>query len=225
MVLWTLIFERSSMFCMILASDIASTVIFPTLNEAKAFGLYAEADGAVLLKKGYAGDPVFFVPIERTFRSNDLVSINSTIVQDTTSESGNVLYHYSSNSTSDFWHGPGLFLARGTYSVDFRLKLIGNTSSSPISLAVDEWPTISNIVMKGSASLWYVPNLTFIGGNQTYLSATSLQVTDFIQKGSYQTFTLHFSLEHPGGLEFVGLTVTQGTSIYLDYIKLAQVSP
>jgi uncharacterized membrane protein len=206
-------------------SDIAAAVIFPTRNAAKDFGLYAEADGAILLKRGYVGSAVLFVPYERIFRSNDLVPINSTIVQDSSSESGMVLYHNSPDSTSDFWHGPGHFLAYGTYSVDFRLKLAGNSSSSPILLAVDEWPSIINIEMSGSASLWYIPKLTYLNGNQTYLTSNSLEMTDFTQKGSYQTFSLQFTVQQPGGFGFVGLAVPKATSIYLDYIKLTQVLP
>ena len=207
------------------STDIAASVILPTLNGVRDFGLYAEADGAILLKKAYSGTPVFSVPYERTFRSGNLISINSTIVQDPFSESGNVLYHYSPVSSSDFWHGPGLFLGcNGTYSVDFRLKLVENASTPPISLAVDEWPTISNITLKGSASLWYIPNVNFFAGNQIYLSAATLQVSNFTQTGSYQTFSLQFKVEKPGGLEFVGLNVPKATRIYLDYIKLSQVT-
>jgi uncharacterized membrane protein len=205
--------------------DRAESVIFPTREAAKDFGLYAEADGAILLKRGYVGNPVFFVYYQRIFRSNDLVVINSTIIQDPSSESGYVLYHYSPNSTSDFWYGPACFLARGTYSVGFRLKIAENPPSSPILLAVVEWPCIVNITMKGSASMRYFPDITWRSGNQEVLSYTSLQVTDFTQQMTYQTFSLQFTVEQPGGFEFVGLAVPNATSVYLDYITLNQVSP
>ena len=205
--------------------DTKGAVIVAARSVSEDFGLFAEADGAILLKKGYAGDPVFFVPYERIFRCNDAISTNSTIIWDSSSESGNVLYHYSPTSSGDFWYGPVCFLARGTYSVDFRLKLEGNPPSSPISLAVDGMKSFANITMIGSASMWYNPSITIQSENRTRLSSTSLDARDFIQQGSYQTFRLQFTVDYPGEFEFLGIEVPKATHIYLDYIILSQVTP
>ncbi len=206
-------------------TDIAGAVILPTRNITRNFGLFAEADGAILLKREYTGNPVLFVPYERIYRWNDLAPINGTVVWDQSSESGNVLYHYSPTSSSDFWYGPGCFLARGTYSVDFRLKLEGSPPSSPLTLAVVKWGAIANITMMGSESMWYIPNVSIESETQTYISTVRLETRDFIQEESYQTFTLQFRVDQPSGFEFCGLAVPHATGVYVDYIKLSQVGP
>jgi hypothetical protein len=191
------------------------------------FGLYAEADGAILLRKGYVGNPVYFVPLERTFRSGDLTPVNSTIIQDPLSESGKVLYHYSPDSVSDFWYGPGVFLARGTYVVSFRLKLYtvsGELTSYPISIAVAEWPSAVNITMVTS-NAGYVPQVVLQPGDQIVLTADSIELADFTQMGTYQNFFLEFTVDQPGGFEFVGLQVPGAAGVYLDYLRLSQVAP
>jgi hypothetical protein len=206
--------------------DIAATVLLPTRRASGNFGLYAEADGVILLKKGYTETPIFFVPYERTFRAEDLLLREGTsIVYDSSSESGTVLYHYTPDYANDFWFGPGVFIGRGTYSVSYRLKLEETPPSSPISVAVVGWPTVAQVEMKGSTSLWFVPEITFQAERQEILLSSSLQEEDFAQKNSYQTFVLQFTVEKPSGFEFVGLSVPNATRIYLDFILLQQVVP
>lgn len=209
-------------------SDQAATVLLPSRSAFSDFGLYAESDGAILLKKAHTGAPVIFVPIQKVFRSDDLLSVNSSTIKDSSSESGKVLYHFSNTSTSDFWYGPGYFLARGTYSIDFRLKLgdtAGNSSSHVISVAAVEWPASATIDMSGSPSMWFIPTIVWQSVPQRILLANDLHTSAFNRTGSYQTFNMRLVVEQPGGFEFVGLNVPNATVVYLDYVRLIQVSP
>lgn len=206
-------------------ADITAVVVFPEQAAAREFGVYAEADGAVLLKKGYVGSPVVFMAIERTFTSSDIVPVGSSVVYDASSESGRVLYHYSPDLTSDLWYGPGVFLSQGSYSVEFKLKVEGAPMISLISLAVIEWPTNYNIAMDGSASMWYMPRITFGSDEQTVLSNVTLKGVDFAGQMHYQSFSLEFEIKRPGSFEFAGLSVPNNTRVYLDRITLKQVAP
>jgi uncharacterized membrane protein len=205
--------------------DIAASVLFPKLNGSAAFGVYGEADGALLLKKNFIGEPVLFVPFEKTFTYRDLILVNSTAVTDSASTSGKVICHYSPDTRSDCWYGPGFFLSQGKFLVSFTLKYNGNTTLSPISLAVINWPTKVEVTMEGSAAMWYQPNLSLSSGNQKVLTASTLEPNDFSEKMKYQTFSLQFDQDEPGGLEFVGLSVPSGLTVFLDNIELLQVFP
>ena len=73
--------------------------------------------------------------------------------------------------------------------------------------------------------MWFIPTIVSQYVPQKVVLATPLQTNAFIRAGSYQTFNLQFTVEQPGGFEFVGLAVLNSAKVYLDYVKLTQVTP
>ena len=214
---------------------ICTITTFLSLGGLEDFGIYAEAEGSILFRRGYNGPMITFIPYRTVFDYNDLVIKNGTIVEDPFAASVKVMHHGYSEAAGDFWFGPidfwwgpGVFLGRGNYSVDFRLKLSEvspNSVLNVIVLAVVTWPAILTIEMQGSELMGFVPKVNVTSSDQEVSIAKTLRVRDFTRYNEYQKFTLQFDVDKPAGFEFVGLGVTEDIDIYLDYIELVQVSP
>ncbi len=69
------------------------------LDKNYSYGLYAEADGILLYKLGYKGEPVLYVPYDRVFLPNEMIIKNGS------------------------FYGPYTVLPPGTFNVTFTLYL------------------------------------------------------------------------------------------------------
>jgi len=140
------------------SSDPITSIFLFELNVTEQFGLLAEADGTLLLKRDYFGSPILFVAYTKIFNVHDLLLVNGQVVKD--EKSGNpVLHHSTLDNIDDFWYGPGFFLSSGHYFVDYSIKISGSTDLNILQLAIIEWPAVTNIEMSGSQSMWFVPKL------------------------------------------------------------------
>jgi uncharacterized membrane protein len=102
-----------------------SSNMYITLNHfisTGQYGILAEYDGLILLKKGYIGKPIIYGPENRIFTVQDLYS-------GFTDRNGNTSI-YSSNLSGyqTLWYGPYTFLQPGNYVLTLRLKA-SNVSS------------------------------------------------------------------------------------------------
>lgn len=159
------------------------------------YGLYASAYGIYLFKRFYVGDPVFAKPIRVRYDCIRLIC-NSEVLDDPNSVSKRVLFHNITSASLDFfWYGPYDFLPPGNYSASFMLRTSSTLDSHTISL---------DIRAQGQV-----------------IASKEVFGSDFAEPNTWQNFTIQFELkEMVSDVEFRGLSVSNDTSLYLDYIEV-----
>jgi len=176
------------------------------MNEAlrRGYGVYALADGVLLLKANYTGDPLFLKPLRSVTTSASPKTYWSWVVT-----SSSAVYDPASSSKfaacgkSDFaWFGPYMPLAPGTYEVTYRIKIEGNYGKEELLAVLD-------VVDVASRALFKV--IPVYGG-------------DVPRVGEYFNVTSKFSLDSfYTDVGFRGLVVREGITLYLDYIIIRQL--
>jgi hypothetical protein len=179
--------------------------LLPGMLESGNYGVYASADGILLLKRGYLEEAKLLVPAIATFNLVNLtVPTGDPFIQeqiDSTSASGNVLLHRKGgNLSSPFWFGPYKAFPPGLYEVTFRLK----------TTAID---------------FGYIATLD-VAANEGHqvLSSRRLYGHDFPKTDDWNNISMLFLNKKPQLLEFRGLDVSNSTDLYLDFIELKQTS-
>jgi uncharacterized membrane protein len=178
------------------------SVIVPKLVKGDDYGLLASADGILLFKKRYVGEPVLFVPIPAVIFNYENLNISEGRIEvDPTASSQKVLVHKVEDPPGTFWYGPFVNLLPIKYEVTFRLK----TSSNKVNFIL----TIDISSECGA----------------TILTSKDIYGTDFEQANEWQNFTLRLALQEPKELvEFRGIYMGNTTNVYLDYVKVDQVN-
>jgi uncharacterized membrane protein len=173
------------------------------LLSKKDYGLYAYADGILLLKRDYIDEPLVFAPLESTFSYATLTLHDGSRIPDNSSESGQVLAHTTKDfDNATFWSSPDYAVPQGRYSVSFRVKLTGAVDNGDvITLAV----TTDGII-----------------ASPTILNSTILHADD-LEPGIWETVKLEFQMELPGIIELSGLQVSNAVNLYLDNIRIVQL--
>lgn len=167
----------------------------------KEYGILASAKGILLLKKGYAGEPIIFLPITVEYNHKHLILKYGEVIKDSSSDSGLVLHHRKNDPPNGFWYGPYVDLPPGKYKVTFKLK-------------VD--PPVEDILLIINASA---------NAGQLNFASFVVQSEDFDSLGEWQNFTFYFELKALEQLvEFVSIHAKEGVNIYLDHVLLEQVS-
>ena len=164
------------------------------------YGVYASADGILLYKKDYMDDPVFYVPYIKVLNYKDLKLGVGRRVYDPTSYSGTVLFHSKNDPPGVFWFGPYEIFPPGNYTVVFRLK-------------VSEIVNGTVIILDVTSDL-----------GSEILAKRIVNGSEFLSGGSWQNFTLSFTLDVPRELEIRGIYVSSMTNVYLDFIIVRQTS-
>jgi hypothetical protein len=163
-----------------------------------SFGILAMGYGTILLKKGYTGDPVLFVPFRDVWTPEKLQLYSGYNI-------GNIIVHNSSEHDTDFsfWYGPHAFLPLGVYVANFTLM-------------------VQNIVPKNASIITL--DVVSKGGDIIY-STKTLKLGDFSRSNEWETFSLEFKLtNYTTGVEFRGMFVTNATTISMADISLYQIS-
>ena len=170
-----------------------------------SYGVFASEDGIILLKKGYLGYPVLFVPFNLVGNYSSLtVDIGST-KPDSSSISKYVLFHNETDPEGFFWHGPYANLPPGLYRVTYALKVNDTLDLEPS----DQLLTIDITASSG----------------KNLLSKSQIYGVTVPASGQWFNTTLFFGLTIPTSeIEFRG-NVAGSHNIYLDYIELEQLSP
>ncbi len=186
------------------------------LNSFK-FGILAYADGILLLKRGYQGQPVLYEKLTQVFGysgvlesklpgiSSKLVLGDSRVIYDLSSKSKNVIMCEGANRQVDIaWYGPNMWLLPGVYNITFALKV---DSSTAIQLS-DRLLTL---------------DVTYGAGSHT-LAEKRIHGLDAHETGKWFNITLFFALDKiVHDIQFRGLEVN-GVNVYLDYISLRQTA-
>ena len=92
--------------------------------ESNEYGILASAKGILLLKKGYASDPVLFVPYVAEYDYRNLIVANGRVIEDHT-VGDKVIYRSADDKPDVFWYGPYVNLMPGLYELHLTLKVDG----------------------------------------------------------------------------------------------------
>lgn len=180
--------------------------ILPELMSSGEYGIVAYADGVILLKRGYVGGPLIYEKTSYIYNHENLALRYGSKIYDSTSKSGTVLVHQPSDPTGTFWFGPYVSLLPGNYTATFRLKAENINTDHLLTLLVSRklgTILLANLEVKGS---------------------------EFESEMSWQNFSLNFRISQEvargligpeKNLEFVGIALSSGSTIYLDYIEVS----
>ena len=178
--------------------------------QEQGYGVEAEYDGLILVKKGYTGQPLLYGPEDRTFSAYQLDVTNA----DNIGSNGSYYdggYISTTNSTSGqvVWYGPYTFLQPGTYRVTLEVKAT-NISSA-------------NYFLSGFS---YYQNLYGTFTNGSVLNYTKITGNDFSSPNTWTNITM--TLTAPNFLEnveFTGQAFFWKGTFYLKEITVTQISP
>lgn len=187
-------------------ADISGEKILPSdvVPEAlrnEQYGILASVKSILLLKRGYTNEPIIFVPYMAKCDYNTLVLADGSIVEDSTSSSGYVLYHYLERE-SIFWYGPYVALTPGLYNVTYVFKIGSQVNPTDEILKVE---------------------LTTQNG-EVLLAEKPIYGEHVSSKDKWFNVTLTFGLDNVAeNVEFRGFAYSN-YEIYLDYIFIEQLS-
>ncbi len=168
-------------------------------------GVLASADTLILLKKGYAGEPVLFAPHISTCNYNTLATTNSSVIEDPTSASKHVLYFGENNIAGAFQYVSSTDLPPGLYRVTYCIKVNGT-----LEIAQSDHVLTVNVTTASSKIL---------------LAEKQVYNTDVLSADQWFNVSLSFGLRVPTeAMTFSGF-VTGNNSVYLDYLTVEQLSP
>jgi uncharacterized membrane protein len=86
-------------------------------NVTVPYGMYASADGVLLLKLGYSGPPVYYVPYSASYGAIAFHVANATIGADPTAPFGYYVLPNLTQTTGALWTGPPVLIPPGDYIV------------------------------------------------------------------------------------------------------------
>jgi uncharacterized membrane protein len=189
------------------------------------FHVYASADGIVLLKRSYSGEPILFVPYEIKLDSTNLVLTSGEVVTDLNSSSQKVLLHGASNgSANDFCHSSLFDLPPGEYETTFRLKTENNLLAHVAEIDISKLPLELSVMESGTESIGH--RFYFIlrhASSRITFASEELVQSDFPEPSLYAEFKFKFSVYIPSAYEVNVTNVSPHTNLYLDWINLTQI--
>jgi hypothetical protein len=198
---------------------------YATVNGS--FGVYAAADGAVMLKHGYHNAPVFFKAMEASYTYDSFTLVEGSIVKDPNSQNGQAYLHSTKDKYVNlFWVGPYVFLPPGEYEANFILKIDNVSEGKLLDLYVSCFIYKQTITYVGTNATGH--NLRFslsTNGTQDIQAFLSLNGQDFNQTGKYQYFPFKFIVRSFGAYEFRGTSLSNSTNIYFDGVRINQTKP
>jgi hypothetical protein len=173
-------------------------IIINLLNSTE-YGILASMDGVLLLKRGYAGPVEYYSPQTDVFDYGSLILSFGIVKWDYTSASKRIISSNPEKPLGMIWFGPYQYFSPGNYTSTFRIK----TTNEGCNLVLD---------------------ISAQTGLQILASKT---VTDkeFETIGNWQDFSLHFRVDEPTRLEFRGRSISNGTNVALDFVRVEQSNP
>jgi uncharacterized membrane protein len=173
------------------------------------FGIVASAKSTLLLKRGYTGEPVLFVPYVSSFNYKNLTLDSGSVIRDPNSTSGFVFYFNSreDDPSKPFWYGPYTDLLPGLYEITYVVK-------------VDDasWSNQSDHLLTLDVA---------VSSATVFLAKPYLYSVNAPTGGGWFNVTVLLGLPTPTqNVEFRGHAVAgENKSVYLDYLVVEQLSP
>jgi uncharacterized membrane protein len=214
-------FQRVEFIMLDWRSNMATTtLVLSHLTEYDDFGIYAFADGIILLKKHFHEQPVLFKPHIMKFTYKDLIPQNGTYIRQDPSSSNNfVLSHNKSNS--DLWWGPYVNLFPGEYQITFKLKVQNKTEPVFFTIEINrfDWRILTDYSQNKLKI-----EMRFIGNKVTVLQKMITSENIKFEE-DYSIITLKFVVDTFGQFEFAGRYAQTDSEIVLDEIILIMLKP
>ena len=180
-------------------------VLIPEFLEIhKNYGIYASADGIVLLRKDWNKPPIFYIPYNKSLNFRNIILINGKVVKDLSSLSTYVCY-YNSNIGSLNWFYLHDIYPPGLYNVTFRFKVSKIVESPIINI------TISTNLKTDILSPITLKSIIINGSN-------------FSEAGNWEDFGCLILLNSPIEIKINVTVINNKTDIFLDCIMLRQES-
>ena len=202
----------------------AASTVLSYASKRGNFGLYASADGVVILKRDYQGALIFFRPVENSYNFKSFVLNDGALVRDPDSKNDYVLLNsFSNRSLTDFWFGPYVFLSPGSYEATFRMKTDYSGEGNIVNLYVSYFLYNIQIDYIGTNRTGY--HLRFnvtTNGEQKVLASRGLNASDFVKVNSYSEFQVNFNVTDFGAYEFRGMIPSNISNIFLDEVRIMQ---
>jgi hypothetical protein len=147
--------------------------------------------------------PDTFEPYNVKYNYEKMALANGSIIEDSTSTSGKVLFHSERDLIGNMWYGPYTNLSQGLYKVTYKIKVDNTSGIDP------------------NAHLLTVDVAKSVG--QTLLAERSVSGWDVPSAGQWFDVPLFFGLRAPAEfVEFRGWAASN-LKIYLDYVKVEQI--
>jgi uncharacterized membrane protein len=200
-------------------NELISYLIMSNPILSKNFGIFAWVDGVMLFKRGYAGQPVLFVPYVQTFAYKDLIPRNGThVISD---DAGNYVLLHANITNADFWWGPYVFLPPGVYNVTLWLKSDYKLQSETAFIfEVNLFVFNVTIYMTGSSIYMYK---TYTGHKVNLV--TYHVMSKEIGVKEFTKISIMFKVEYYGVYEFPGRSVMISDNIYLNMLQIMMIMP
>jgi hypothetical protein len=186
-------------------------VIYSNFTEnQRSYGLFVKGPGFELYKRGFNGSPTKLsikfsykeLSLAYTSLPAGITTINSVVVDDSSSESGKVikLKPFFENRTKFVWYGPYITLEPGNYTAYFRVKIE--------NLAPPEQQDLKLEVSSGSVLGMQIQEGRVYSG-------------DFIKPLTWRTYRVSFNIpQRTPEVEFRGLEAPPDQTIWLDYVEV-----
>ena len=199
------------------------------LSKTVDFGVLGFDQNIILLKRGYQGEPVIYVPSFYSFNYRTLDVQDGVIVPDTQSQSGLVLLRPSTaTSGKDFWYGPLFYISTpGDYKLTFWIKTNVGYIGRIMALDSVVFP-LSQVIGKihGNELTGFYETFTLPADNPQKLPVSGIQLYgEMLKPGEYTPITFTINASVTGIYEFRGMEVTLDATVYLDRIDLALIRP
>lgn len=156
-----------------------------------SYGIEAEYNGLILVKKGYVGEPAFYMPMSSHFSSRQLYVTSWQNVNNTTG----VISSSNLSGYQTLWYGPYTWMQPGKYILNLEVKASNISSSNSFLLRFSYEDNASSgkpIIMRlfnVNGSLFSMPNvwtnLTFTIETTNFLETVEFAGQSFNWAGNF----------------------------------------
>jgi len=197
----------------------SSLLTLHRLRIVAVHGLFAQVQDIMLFRKSYTGLPVRYEPRIVTLDWKTLELLNTRLVSDPKSISGNVLYH-DTVSTSPFWDSTQVWLPAGSYEAVLRVRTDSNFAGSLIGVNLTTYSVSVLSAPIGDQRTGFNYKFSVTSALESVSSTMFNSTSDL--SNSYQEFTISFRADGLQSFSFSGHALTNLTGIYLDRILIEQ---
>jgi len=199
--------------------QISSLLTLHRLRIVAVHGLFAQVQDIMLFRKSYTGFPVRYEPRIVALDWKTLELLNTRLVSDPKSISGNVLYH-DTVSTSPFWDSTQVWLPAGSFEAVLRVRTDSNFAGSLIRVNLTTYSVtvLSSPIGDQQTGFNYKFSVTSAVENVSSMMFNS--TSDL--SNSYRDFAISFRADGLQSFSFSGHALTNLTGIYLDRILVEQ---
>jgi uncharacterized membrane protein len=208
--------------------DWAPAVETQFLGNLSDFGVYATADGAYLLERGWTGAPVLFVPEVQYFSPSDLTLGDSTLDYSSSTQYGPSIHHSAQRGNGTVWKGPGFFwLGPGRYTATIWWAVTWPAGPATPRVEVQFRHNIEIVTTTPfaptTAGVHYSVQAVTTGAFVPIANASLTPAAHLAGAFSGNT-TVGFSWDGIGTLSFPGTVLAEQVSVYLYAVSIEQTS-